>query len=319
MKRATAVVGANPRCDVYFNGEKVAGASEAAMPQDADIAALVRPGENLIAVQVNHPRADTPAGLIGGVKIEFESGEPLLIQSDNSWRAIAKVEAGWEKPGYLDTVWQAAQELGEYGMAPWKEAGYLEEHRLPGRMLRKEFAVEKKVRSASVYFAGLGTSELHLNGAKVGDAVLSPGLTDYDKRVLYVTYDVTRQLVQGKNAIGMMLGNGRYYAPRAKIPTNTRDFGYPKAKLQLNVEYEDGSRLAVASDESWKLTVNGPIRANNEYDGEEYDARMELTGWNRTGFDDCGKQRAQRRLRRECWWLRWRNRCASPKRGSRSA
>ena len=130
------------------------------------------------------------------------------------------------------------------------------------------------------------SSELYLNGAKVGDAVLSPGLTDYDKHVLYVTYDVTKQVAQGKNAIGIMLGNGRYYAPRLDIPTRTRNFGYPKAKLQLNVEYEDGSRLSVASDESWKLTANGPIRANNEYDGEEYDARMELAGWNKAGFDD---------------------------------
>ena len=160
-------------------------------------------------------------------------------------------------------------------------------------MLRKEFAVDKKVRRASVYFSGLGSSELYLNGAKVGDAVLSPGLTDYDKHVLYVTYDVTKRLAQGKNAIGVMLGNGRYYAPRSDIPTRTRDFGYPKAKLQLNVEYEDGSRLSVASDESWKLTSNGPIRANNEYDGEEYDARMELAGWSRAGFDDSKWEAAQ--------------------------
>jgi alpha-L-rhamnosidase len=146
--------------------------------------------------------------------------------------------------------------------------------------------VDKKVRRASVYFAGLGTSELYLNGAKVGDAVLSPGLTDYDKHVLYVTYDVTIQVAQGRNAAGIMLGNGRYYAPRTREPIGTRDFGYPKVKLQLNVEYEDGSRLSVASDESWKLTVNGPIRANNEYDGEEYDARMESPGWSRAGFDD---------------------------------
>ena len=127
----------------------------------------------------------------------------------------------------------------------------------------------------------------------MGDAVLSPGLTDYDKHVLYVTYDVTRQIAQGRNAIGVMLGNGRYYAPRTKTPIGTRDFGYPKAKLQLNVEYEDGSRLSVASDETWKLTANGPIRANNEYDGEEYDARMELAGWNRAGFDDSKWEAAQ--------------------------
>src|SRR5450759_211941 len=79
VKRAIAVVGADNRCEVYFNGQKVAGASNAAMPQDMDITALVRPGENLIAAQATHQRAGTPAGLIGAVKIEFESGEPLLL------------------------------------------------------------------------------------------------------------------------------------------------------------------------------------------------------------------------------------------------
>jgi alpha-L-rhamnosidase len=293
VMRAIAVVGADQSCDVYFNGAKVAGASSAIMPEDRDITGLVRSGENVLAVQATHARADTPAGLIGAVKIEFESGEPLVISSGNQWRAIDKVETGWEKPGYLDTVWQAAKVLGDYGMAPWKEAGYLEVRRLPARMLRKEFAVDKKVRRASVYFSGQGTSELYLNGAKVGDAVLSPGLTDYDKHVLYVTYDVTRQMVQGRNAIGVMLGNGRYYAPRVQTPIGTRNFGYPKAKVQLNVEYEDGSGVSVPSDESWKLTANGPIRANNEYDGEEYDARMELTGWSRAGFDDSAWEAAQ--------------------------
>jgi alpha-L-rhamnosidase len=286
VKHAVAIVGAEQRCDAWFNGVKIALSSSASMPEDHDVTGLVRSGENVIAAQATHQHADTPAGLIGAVKIEFESGEPLLIASGNQWRASMKLEDGWEKTGYLDSAWQAAKVLGAYGMAPWKEVGYLGAHRLPARMLRKEFAVDKMVKRASVYFSGLGTSELYLNGAKVGDAVLSPGLTDYDKHVLYVTYDVTKRLAQGKNAIGVMLGNGRYYAPRTDIPVRTRDFGYPKAKLQLNVEYEDGSRLSVASDESWKLTSNGPIRANNEYDGEEYDARMELAGWSRAGFDD---------------------------------
>src|ERR1039457_6435456 len=100
VKRAIAVVGADNRCEVYFNGEKVAGASNAAMPQDQDITALVRPGENVLAAQATHARADTPAGLIGAVKIEFTSGELLVIPSSDQWRAIAKVEAGWEKTGY---------------------------------------------------------------------------------------------------------------------------------------------------------------------------------------------------------------------------
>src|ERR1017187_1589838 len=92
VKRAIVVVGADPRCDVYINGEKVAESSNAVMPQDHDITALVHAGENLIAAQAAHPRADTPAALIGAVDIEFDSGEPLLIPSGNQWRAISKVE-----------------------------------------------------------------------------------------------------------------------------------------------------------------------------------------------------------------------------------
>src|SRR6202030_499489 len=87
--------------------------------------------------------------------------------------------------------------------------------------------------------------------------------------------------------IGLMLGNGRYYAPRNDVPIHTRDFGFPKAIVQLNLEFEDGTRASVVTDDSWKFTAAGPIRANNEYDGEEYDARMELAGWSKPGFDDA--------------------------------
>jgi alpha-L-rhamnosidase len=131
---------------------------------------------------------------------------------------------------------------------------------------------------------------LYLNGAKVGDHVLSPGLTDYDKRALYVTFDVTRQVAAGKNAIGLILGNGRFYAPRA---ASTRNFGYPKAILRLDIEYQDGSSAAVVTGPEWKLSTHGPILANNEYDGEEYDARRELIGWDRPGFDDSAWAAAQ--------------------------
>ena len=102
---------------------------------------------------------------------------------------------------------------------------------------------------------------MHLNGKKVGDHVLSPGLTDYDKRVLYVTFDVTSQLQQGRNAVGVILGNGRYYAMRASVPTAMRTFGYPKLLLQMDIEYDDGSAARIVSDKSWSLTTNGPICA----------------------------------------------------------
>ncbi len=202
----------------------------------------------------------------------------------SDWSAPADWTMGLLRPEDWHGKWIGREETA----AP---AGPPVEHRLPARLLRKEFAVEKKVRRATVYYSGLGLSELYLNGAKVGDHVLSPGLTDYDKHVLYVAFDVTAHLAPGANAIGLMLGNGRYHAPRAQ--PGTRNFGYPKALVQLNVEYDDGSRFEVVSDQTWKLSTAGPIRLNNEYDGEEYDARMELPGWTRAGFDDARWEAAQ--------------------------
>jgi alpha-L-rhamnosidase len=190
------------------------------------------------------------------------------------WSAPAQWSMGLLHPQDWQAKWIGRDEPGGATVA----------HRLAARLLRKEFQAPKPVRRATVYYSGLGLSELYLNGAKVGDHVLSPGLTDYDKHVLYVTFDVTKQIAAGRNAIGLMLGNGRYHAPR--LEAKTRNFGDPKAILRLDVEYEDGSRSSVVSDETWKLSTAGPIRANNEYDGEEYDARMELPGWNRAGFDD---------------------------------
>jgi alpha-L-rhamnosidase len=284
IARAICIVGGDNAADAVFNGEKIAVRSGIALPAVADVTPLVHAGENTIAVRVVvHSGAGRPAGLIGAVRVEFTQGEPLLVQTGNHWRTIVKPEDGWWNPGFPDAAWQPAKDLGTYGMAPWGSAGFTVEHRLPARLLRKEFSIDRKVRRATVYYAGLGLSELYLNGAKVGDHVLSPGLTDYDKHVLYVTFDVTKQIIAGRNALGLMLGNGRYYAPR--VQAGTRDFGYPKALLQLAVEFEDGTRASVVSDDSWKLTTAGPIRANNEYDGEEYDARMELADWNRVGFD----------------------------------
>ncbi|MGO9262250.1 MAG: family 78 glycoside hydrolase catalytic domain [Bryobacteraceae bacterium] len=285
VKRAICIAGADDQAQVFFNGREIAAASNASLPFPADVTHLVRPGDNVVAVRASHTRPDRPAGLIAAVRVEFESGDPLVVLSGSHWKATAKPESGWEMPDFLDVAWPAAKELGSYGMAPWGPAAFTAEHRLPARMLRKEFTVEKKLRRAVIYYSGLGLSELYLNGNKVGDHVLSPGLTDYDKHILYETFDVTGQVAQGRNAIGLILGNGRFYAPRGD--GSARNFGYPKALVQLNLEFEDGSHASVVSDTTWKLTTQGPIRANNEYDGEEYDARMELAGWSQAGFDDA--------------------------------
>ena len=163
------------------------------------------------------------------------------------------------------------------------EGSQAPDRRLPARYLRTEFTVGKAVRRAMVYYSGLGTSELYLNGAKVGDHVLSPGLTDYDKRALYVTFDVTRQLTAGKNAIGLILGNGRFYAPRAE---RTRNFGFPKAILRLDIEYQDGSSAAVVSGPEWKLSTQWP------------DSRQQRIRWRRVRCPPRVRRLGPPRLRR---------------------
>jgi len=166
--------------------------------------------------------------------------------------------------------------------------------RLPARMLRREFQAKKQVKRATVYLSGLGFFDLYINGAKVGDHIMDPALTEYSKRILYVTFDVTGQLRPGKNALGVVLGNGRFFAPRGKDhPVKFKTYGCPKLLLQLEIEYAAGSRQQLVSDGDWRITTEGPIRANNEYDGEEYDARKEMPGWDKPGFDDARWQKVE--------------------------
>ncbi|MBP6023502.1 alpha-L-rhamnosidase [Ferruginibacter sp.] len=159
--------------------------------------------------------------------------------------------------------------------------------RLSARYLRKEFQNISAVKRATVYISGLGMYELYINGKKIGDQVLAPNPTDYRKSFFYNTHDVTTAIKKGNNAIATVLGNGRFFTMRQNYKTQKHNtFGYPKLLLQLEIEYADGSKKTVVSDESWKLNVDGPIRTNNEYDGEEYDATKELTGWSHAGFND---------------------------------
>jgi alpha-L-rhamnosidase len=155
--------------------------------------------------------------------------------------------------------------------------------RLSARYLRTEFQVAREVQSATVYICGLGLYELSVNGKKIGNEVLAPAQTQFNKKVLYNTYDVTQQLRSGTNAIGVVLGNGRYFATRR---SNAVNFGFPKLLFQMDILFRDGSNQIVTSDGTWKITADGPITANNEYDGETYDARKEMKNWNEAGFDD---------------------------------
>jgi len=294
MKSARWLVTADNQFTAFVNGKAVGSGANFKVVTAMDVREQLRGGKNVLAAEVkNVGDAPNPAGFLGLFQVEFAQGEPLVIATDEKWQSSAEELAGWEKVDYDDSAWLSARNLGPAGMEPWGEISGPEERQLAARWLRKEFSIKQPVRRATVYFSGLGLSELYLNGRRVGDEVLSPGLTDYPKRVFYITHDLTALLKNGPNALGVVLGNGRFFAPRGKVPTDTHTYGFPKLLLQLKLEFADGSTTVVVGDESWKLTTNGPIRANNEYDGEVYDARLEMPGWNEPGFDDANWQPPQ--------------------------
>ncbi len=153
-------------------------------------------------------------------------------------------------------------------------------------LFRKTFNVLKNVKSAILFVTGLGQYEISINGKKLDDAFLSPGWTYYDKTVLYNSFDVTRQLLSGKNAIGVIVGNGFYYINRERYFKMVSAFGMPTMICRLKITYEDDTVENIVSDESWK-TSSSPITFTSIYGGEDYNASMEQEGWNTAGFDDA--------------------------------
>jgi len=166
-----------------------------------------------------------------------------------------------------------------------KKDKYNDNNTLP--MFRKGFTVTKTIKKATAFISGLGHFEMTLNGAKVGDDFLAPGWTKYDKEALYLTYDLTKQLRKGGNAIGVMLGNGFYYIPPVKERYRKLKvaFGYPKMICRLFIEYTDGTFTNIVSNQSWK-TAPSPVTFSSIYGGEDYNANLERKGWNLAGFND---------------------------------
>ena len=157
----------------------------------------------------------------------------------------------------------------------------------PASYYRKEFKVKKEILSARAYIAVAGLYELSINGDKTGDHRLDPMYTRYDRRNLYVTHDVTMQLRNGTNAIGVLLGNGWYNHQSLAVwdfdraPWRNR----PAFCMDLRITYTDGTIETISTDLSWKKS-EGPLISNSIYTGEQYDARLVQDGWNRAGFDD---------------------------------
>src|SRR5262245_7491093 len=258
-------------------------------PAFLDVREALKPGTNLIASESGYGSSKAAIGLLS---IELEGGRIIEIATDSSWKALAapdkELSPGWQQPGADESVWNAAREVARLGEGPWPDdSPYKKIDKLvPAPLFRKQFLIGKQVLRARVYATAAGVYELYLNGHRVGDQVLAPGWTDYTKRILYQTYDITEMLKPGPNAIGAMVGDGWFSGNNGLWKVDNNAYGYEKALLcQLRVDYADGTSEMLGTDDSWRAAT-GPIRWADLFMGEVYDARHEIPGWSRADFDD---------------------------------
>jgi hypothetical protein len=274
---------------------------------------------NPLAIETAHPRfswkipagrsqaayqilvASTPEGLRAGTGDLWDSGKVasgISFQVPYAGKPLASGQRAYWRVTLFDDKGSMPSDTAQFAMgflqpADWKAQwiGFPNDTSnkgpLPAPCFRKEFAVAKPVARATVHISGVGQYELTLNGRKVGDAVLGPAWTMYSKHCSYDSFDVTRDLQNGPNALGIMLGNGMFNVLRepGRFSKFIGTFGNPQAILQLDIEHTDGTHTLLTTDPSWKA-ARGPVVYNHPYGGEDYDATKEMPGWDRPGFDD---------------------------------
>jgi alpha-L-rhamnosidase len=243
--------------------------------------------------------ASSEAALADDTRLLWDSGRVETDQSVHVEYAGLALASGqrvywkvavWDDAGHQAESTPAWWEMGLLNGADWSAqwigAPFVGGPRTtsPAPHLRKEFALAKPVVTARLYATALGLYESYLNGARVGDDVLTPGWTDYTKHVQYQVYDVTAMLQPGANALGAILGDG-WAVGHVAWSGRQRYVDRPRLLAQLILTYLDGSIETIATDDTWKVGV-GPILESDMPMGESYDARRELPGWGAPGYDD---------------------------------
>jgi alpha-L-rhamnosidase len=263
------------------NGHEVGKKHEWGTFDCRDIVDELKSGNNDVEIQVTAPDVPqfgpnagsktTKAALAALVKITRADGSIVRITSSEKWRAAPENEPSWQAANVVAEL--SDKRLGDPGPLPQ-----------PAASLRRMFDISKTVASARLYVTALGSYRAFLNGNRVSSDVLTPDFTDYRKRVLYQTYDVTEYVNNGKNVISALLGDGWYGSPLTWVGMH---FFAPPNRLQaqLEVTYADGSHNTVVTDDSWKASTS-PIVESQIYGGETYDARQEKPGWQMPNFDD---------------------------------
>ena len=308
-----SVSGAVKRASLYATGEDSTGAwvngkqvmETSPMPAYGhipwktyfvrDVTGDVKSGANVIAIEVIRygggygapDISQTPMNAL--LYVEKSDGSTEIFKSgDPGWKGALNASGAWQQAAFDDSGWRDAIPFvakregleSEGNPRPWPTG--------PVKSLRRGFEVKKPIAVARVYVTALGSYKLSVNGKAVGDQILAPGWTDFREHVVYQAYDVTDLVKPGKNAIGALLAPGWYSTPLQWLrQSNNYGATPPAVRVQMRIEYRDGSADEIVSDASWKADSSA-IRFAEIYDGETYDARKVQKGWDTAGFADVG-------------------------------
>lgn len=225
---------------------------------------------------------------------KYTGNDKLLSHTKYYWQIKAFDKNGNTVISPVDSFETAKMNQKEW-LGNWITDGHDKDFD-PAPMLRKSFVVNnKEVIQARLFMSAAAYCKMEINGSPVSASLLNPGYTHYDKRNLYSVFDVTSLLGAGENVLSAVVGNGFY---NEIAPVATWDFEKARWRnrarmiCELHIKYADGTSQIVNSDESWK-TATGPYTQNNIYGGDIYDARLEINGWEKPGFDDSSWSNAR--------------------------
>jgi len=279
VTRAYAIFSVDDGYELYVNGSRVGEAEDWKSFSWFDIGPFLRGGSNVLAVRARNG-IESPAGMVGQVQVEQAGQASLVFSTDASWRSSASEPAGFANTDFDDSTWSLAAVAATYGDAPWGTLGFADSGAV--QYFRGALTLDRPVRRARLYASALGVYEPSLNGARVGEQYFAPGWTDYTERVQYQTYDVTDALREGENVLGLMLADGWYQGKIGPFGRGQYGPGTTAALAQLEVELDDGSVRVLSTGEGFTVGA-GPISLADHIDGEVYDARREVAGWNAPG------------------------------------
>ena len=240
---------------------------------DVDVTGVLHPGRIVLAVEACR-EPGSPPGLLAELVVTDAAGVEHRTCSDGAWTCAADPAESWQTADDDDGAWPLARPVARWGDPPWGRDPALVR---PPRLLRRRFTVGRLVRRARIYASALGVYELRFDGSPVSDERMAPGWTDFRQRVEYQAFDVTPFATPGEHVLGAVLADG-WYAGHVGLWGPGRYGPDPLFWCRLEIEFEDGGREVVASDEHWEA-AEGAIRYADLLMGQTIDHRRRDPAW----------------------------------------